>query len=301
MKAQENQSPTRANARDAHADGVETPRAGSERNASAGGSDATLAEAVAGVIALMVRLRDPERGCPWDQQQTFASIAPFTIEEAYEVAEAINRGDMPALKEELGDLLFQVVFHARLGEEAGQFDFAGIASALTAKMQERHPHVFGGAEMRDAQAQTEAWETQKAAKRAAKGASLLDDVPLALPALMRAEKLTKRATRIGFDWPDTDSVYDKLDEEIGELKEAQASGDKAAIQDEFGDVLFVMANLARKLGLDPEEALRQANAKFTRRFGHIEGALARAGKSGRQELEALEALWIEAKALEKKG
>lgn len=256
------------------------------------------------LVALMARLRDREHGCPWDAEQTFATIAPYTIEEAYEVAEAIDRHDMKALKEELGDLLFQVVFHARMAEEAGQFDFADVAEALTVKMTERHPHVFGERDMRTAEEQTRAWETLKAEERARKhagdGASLLDDVAMALPALMRAEKLTKRAARINFDWPSADQVLEKLEEELGELAEARDHHDHAALAEEMGDVLFVVANLARKLNVDPEEALRRANAKFTHRFQYIERKLAEQGRTGPQPLEHMEALWIEAKKIEKR-
>ncbi|HRE44147.1 MAG TPA: nucleoside triphosphate pyrophosphohydrolase [Terricaulis sp.] len=253
------------------------------------------------VLDVMARLRDPKRGCPWDIEQNFRTIAPYTIEEAYEVADAIERADLPSLKEELGDLLFQVAFHARMAEEQGAFDFADVAQALADKMIERHPHVFGAGDTRTADEQTVAWEAQKAEKRAANGApSLLHDVPMALPALMRAEKLTKRAARINFDWPTPEPIFDKLDEELAELKEARASGDQEHIAEEMGDILFVMANLARKLKVDPEEALRRANAKFTKRFQFIEARLAKAGKSGAQPLDEMEALWLEAKRVEKK-
>jgi MazG family protein len=254
------------------------------------------------VLDVMARLRDRENGCPWDIEQNFATIAPYTIEEAYEVADAIERHDLPALKEELGDLLFQVAFHARMAEERGAFDFADVAQALADKMIERHPHVFSEAgDGRSAEQQTVAWETLKAEKRAAKGVtSLLDDVAMALPALMRAEKLTKRAARINFDWPTPEPVLEKLEEELTELKEARASGDQEHIAEEMGDILFVMANLARKLNVDPEEALRRANAKFTRRFQYIERALAEQGRTGLQPLDDMEALWVEAKRVEKK-
>ncbi|MEQ1617523.1 MAG: nucleoside triphosphate pyrophosphohydrolase [Terricaulis sp.] len=252
------------------------------------------------VLDVMARLRTPGAGCPWDLEQNFATIAPYTIEEAYEVADAIERGNMPALKEELGDLLFQVAFHARMAEEAGAFDFADVAQALADKMIERHPHVFGTeGDGRTAEQQTAAWETLKAEKRAAMGASLLDDVPMALPALMRAEKLTKRAARINFDWPTPDEVLAKLDEELAELAEARAQGDQEALAEEMGDLLFVMANLARKLKVDPEEALRRANAKFTRRFQHIERRLVEQGRAGPQPLDDMEALWVEAKSMER--
>jgi MazG family protein len=252
------------------------------------------------VLDVMARLRDRAHGCPWDIEQNFATIAPYTIEEAYEVADAIERNDMGALKEELGDLLFQVAFHARMAEEQGAFDFADVAQALADKMIERHPHVFADKVERTAAQQTVAWETLKAEKRAAKGAaSLLDDVAMALPALMRAEKLTKRAARINFDWPTSTEVLAKLDEELAELKAAEASGDQEHVTEEMGDVLFVMANLARKLKVDPEEALRRANAKFTRRFQYIESRLAEQGRSGPQPLDDMEALWLEAKRAEK--
>lgn len=255
------------------------------------------------MLNVMARLRDPQRGCPWDIEQNFATIAPYTIEEAYEVADAIERQDMPALKEELGDLLFQVAFHARMAEELGAFDFADVAQALADKMIERHPHVFAEAgDGRTAAQQTVAWETLKAEKRAAQGApSLLHDVPMALPALMRAEKLTKRAARINFDWPTPEPVLEKLEEELAELKEARASGDQEHIAEEMGDILFVMANLARKLKVDPEEALRRANAKFTRRFQYIETKLAEQGRTGPQPLDDMEALWLEAKQAEKRS
>jgi len=259
------------------------------------------AAATQAVLNVMARLRDPKHGCPWDVEQTFRTIAPYTIEEAYEVADAIERADMPALKEELGDLLFQVAFHARMAEEQGAFDFADVAQALADKMIERHPHVFGEKVERTAEEQTVAWETLKAEKRAAKGVtSLLDDVAMALPALQRAEKLTKRAARINFDWPSSAEVLAKLDEELAELKAAEASGDQDHIAEEMGDILFVMANLARKLKVDPEDALRRANAKFTRRFQYIERALAEAGRTGPQPLDDMEALWLEAKRAEKR-
>ncbi len=260
------------------------------------------AASIQAVLDVMTQLRNPNGGCPWDIEQNFATIAPYTIEEAYEVADAIERNDMPALKEELGDLLFQVAFHARMAEEQGAFDFADVAQALADKMIERHPHVFSEAgDGRSAEQQTVAWETLKAEKRAAKGAaSLLDDVAMALPALQRAEKLTKRAARINFDWPTPEPVLEKLEEELAELKEARASGDQEHIAEEMGDILFVMANLARKLKVDPEEALRRANAKFTRRFQYIEAKLAEQGRTGPQPLDDMETLWLEAKRAEKR-
>lgn len=259
------------------------------------------AAAMQAVLDVMARLRDPERGCPWDVEQNFATIAPYTIEEAYEVADAIQRDDLKALKEELGDLLFQVAFHARMAEEQGAFDFADVAQALADKMIERHPHVFSDAgDGRTAEQQTVAWEALKAEKRAASGASLLDDVAMALPALMRAEKLTKRAARINFDWPTPDEVLEKLEEELAELHDARLREDHDALTEELGDILFVMANLARKLKVDPEEALRRANAKFTRRFQYIETKLAEQGRTGPQPLDDMEALWLEAKQAEKR-
>ena len=256
-----------------------------------------LAKAVAELLGVMRTLRDPVAGCPWDVEQTFATIAPYTIEEAYEVADAIQRGSMPALREELGDLLFQVVFHARMAEERSEFTFVDVVESLSAKMIERHPHVFADAAGRTAAVQKDAWETMKAEKRAQGGAGLLDDVPLALPALMRAEKLAKRAARVGFDWPTPDEVLKKLDEELGELAQARANNDAANIAEEMGDILFVMANLARKLGVDPEEALRQANAKFERRFGFVEREMKARG--GDHTLDEMEAIWVEAKRAER--
>ena len=253
--------------------------------------------ALAALLALMARLRDRDGGCPWDAEQSFATIAPYTIEEAYEVADAIARGDRSDLREELGDLLFQVVFHARIAEEEGAFAFADVAEAITRKMVARHPHVFGDATAHDAAR----WEDMKASERAAKAkGGLLDDVPLALPALLRAAKLQKRAARIGFDWPDLLPVLDKLEEEIGELKAEIAAGSpKDRLEDELGDVLFVIANIGRHLGVEAETALRSTNAKFERRFRHIEARLAERGLDGRQPLDLLDALWDEAKAAEK--
>jgi MazG family protein len=257
------------------------------------------------LLAVMAALRAPGTGCPWDLEQTFATIAPYTIEEAYEVAEAIATGDRASLKEELGDLLFQTVFHARMAEEEGAFTFAEVAEALSDKMVRRHPHVFGGAQIADADAQTEHWEQAKAAERARKLAadpSVLADVPQALPALMRAEKLTKRAARVGFDWPDLGPVFDKLAEEVDETREALASGDADRIEDEIGDMLFVLANLARKAKVDPEAALRRANAKFERRFRWIEQTLAAQGRGPAQsDLAEMDRLWGEAKRVERGG
>ena len=254
------------------------------------------------LIGIMARLRDPETGCPWDVEQTFATIAPYTIEEAYEVAEAIERGEMGELKEELGDLLLQVVYHARMAEELQAFDFAAVAEAVADKMVRRHPHVFGADEVKDAAVQTVRWEAIKAEERAAKGQakSALDGIPVALPALVRAAKLTRRAARVGFDWPSAAEVLAKAREEIGELEAEIAAGDIEKAREELGDLLFVCANLARKLDADPEQVLRAANAKFTRRFNHIEARLAEQGRTPDQsDLAEMDRLWDEAKARER--
>jgi len=256
------------------------------------------------LIAIMARLRDPVIGCPWDQQQTFATIAPYTVEEAYEVADAIERGDLDDLKDELGDLLLQVVFHARIAEEQGSFAFDDVAAAICDKMVRRHPHVFGDAAFDSVAAQSAAWEDIKSVERQRKGRakSILDDVPTGLPALTRAVKLSKRVARVGFVWPTTQGVLDKLHEEIGELEHEILAGDLAKTRDELGDLLFVCANLGRDLGIDPEDALRAANAKFSRRFQFIEGALEAKGSSpDRSTLEEMESLWAEAKADEKRN
>jgi ATP diphosphatase len=248
------------------------------------------------LINVMAALRHPETGCPWDKEQDFASIAPYTIEEAYEVQSAIEAGDPAQLKDELGDLLFQVVYHARLAEERGWFNFDDVADGITAKMVRRHPHVFGDAAARDAAAQTGAWEAQKAAERGAQ-AGVLDGVASALPALARAQKLTARAARVKFDWPDANAVLDKLDEETAELRAELPNADPARLADELGDMLFVLANLARKLGQNAEACLAGANAKFTRRFGFIEAALAAEGRTPAQSsLAEMDALWSQAKA-----
>lgn len=254
--------------------------------------------------AVMVRLRDPDGGCPWDVEQTFATIAPYTVEEAYEVADAIERGDMDDLKSELGDLLFQVVFHARMAEEAGDFAFDDVVQAIIDKLVRRHPHVFAEEAARGtAVAQKMRWEDIKAAERKARAqGGVLDDVPVGLPALTRAAKLTKRAGRVGFDWPSTDEVFDKLAEEVEELRAEIAAGDMAKAREEMGDLLFVVANLARKLDVEPEDALRAANAKFVRRFGFIEAALQQDGRTPEQStLEEMDRLWDAAKAAEKPG
>lgn len=265
------------------------------------GPTADAGAATLRLIAIMAALRDPVRGCPWDKEQSFATIAPFTIEEAYEVADAIARQDWPALKDELGDLLFQVVYYAQLGAEHGHFDFAAIATAIADKMVRRHPHVFGTESRADADAQTHAWEAQKQAERAARAETgVLDGVPTALPALTRALKLTRRAARVGFDWPTPEAVLEKLAEETKELQdEIVAGAPSERLADEVGDMLFVLANLARKLGLEPETCLRQANGKFERRFRAIEQALAAEGKSPSDAtLDEMEVLWTAAKRAE---
>jgi ATP diphosphatase len=249
------------------------------------------------LLNIMSRLRDPTRGCPWDVQQSFATIAPYTIEEAYEVADAIERDDLHALRDELGDLLFQVVFHAQMAQEQRAFDFDAVVTAICDKMERRHPHVFGDATIESAQAQTVAWEEHKRRERAAKHASVLADVPVALPALTRANKLGKRAAQVGFEWPDVNGALAKVEEEVRELKEEVAEGaDRAAIAAELGDVLFCIVNVCRYLGVDPEVALRATNAKFERRFGYVEDRLREQGRTPDQaSLEDMDKLWDEAK------
>jgi nucleoside triphosphate diphosphatase len=260
--------------------------------------------AIEALIALMARLRDPQHGCPWDREQTFASIAPYTIEEAYEVADAIARGEREPLREELGDLLFQVVFHARMAEERGWFDFAAVAESIHDKLVRRHPHVFAGAATESGALGRE-WEAHKAREREQAAErrgdvvhATLDGVPLALPALMRAAKLGRRAARVGFDWPDTAGSRAKVEEELGELDAALVAGGAAspAVLDELGDLLFAVVNLSRHLGLDAEGALRAANAKFERRFRRMEQlATQRSLTLARLSLEEWDALWREAK------
>ncbi|MES3028063.1 MAG: nucleoside triphosphate pyrophosphohydrolase [Pseudomonadota bacterium] len=256
------------------------------------------------LIAIMARLRDPQTGCAWDLEQNFATIAPYTVEEAYEVADAIERGDLSDLREELGDLLLQVVFHSRMGEEQGAFAFDDVANAISEKMIRRHPHVFGPESQRTSAEQTHAWEVIKAQERTTKGKnkSLLDDVPTGLPALTRAVKLTARAARVGFDWPDVSFIFDKLREETAELAAEIEADNKAKMRDELGDILFVCANLARKLDIEPEDALRSTNAKFARRFQFIEAELAARGKTpADSDLAEMDVLWDAAKAAEKAG
>lgn len=295
----------------------------------------SAADALQRLLEIMAALRTPGTGCPWDLEQTFETIAPYTIEEAYEVADAIFRRDLADLKDELGDLLLQVVYHARIAEEAGAFQFADVAEAVNAKMIRRHPHVFGSPEERAAGAQPDFWRRIKAEERASKaaerarlssgsqtmpsahGSQLLSDVPVGLPSLTRAIKLQDKAAKVGFDWPDLAPVFAKMREEIAELEEvafANAASDSPAssgrlpegesgeaIEEELGDMLFVMANIARHLKLDPEMALRKANDKFTRRFAYIEQRLATMGKTPDQSsLEEMDALWDEIRAQDKR-
>ena len=253
------------------------------------------------LIEIMAALRTPGSGCPWDLEQDFASIAPYTLEEAYEVADAIARGDLDDLRDELGDLLLQVVFHSRMAQEAGLFDFDQVAQGIGDKMVRRHPHVFGDHSYGSVENQIAGWEAIKAAERAAKArGGVLDDVSAGLPALTRALKLTKRAARVGFDWPSTAEVFEKLQEEIAELEAEVDAGDTAKARAELGDVLFVVANLARKLDVEPEDALRATNAKFSRRFAYVEAELAKIGKTPEQsDLAEMDALWNQARAADK--
>ena len=253
------------------------------------------------LLAIMTRLRDPQSGCPWDRKQSFSSIAPYTIEEAYEVADAIERHDLHDLKSELGDLLFQVVFHAQLAREEQAFDFDDVVDAISEKLERRHPHVFGTASIASAEEQNVAWEAHKRKEREDKraDASALDDVPHALPALTRAAKLGKRASSVGFDWPDVDGVLAKVEEEIKELRDARRSGSREEAQAELGDLLFSIVNLGRHLGADPETALRTTNAKFERRFRYVESELRKLGKRPQEAtLEEMDSLWNQAKTRE---
>ena len=255
------------------------------------------------LLDIMAALRHPTTGCPWDIGQSFDSITPYTIEEAYEVADAIAKRDFIALPDELGDLLFQVVYYAQMAAEQKRFAFADIARAISDKMIRRHPHVFGAAAARDAAAQTAAWEIQKRAERAARAETgALAGIPVALPALTAALKITSRAARVGFDWPDAPAVLDKLDEEVAELRAELPAMDKARLTDEVGDLLFVLANLARKLDLDPEMCLRHANAKFTRRFTAVEANLAATGRTAADaSLAEMEAEWQAVKQQEREA
>jgi len=267
-----------------------------------GGSD--LKQDIDKLLDIMKRLRDPDGGCPWDIEQTFSTIAPHTIEEAYETADAIEQDDMPALKDELGDLLFQVVFHAQMASERGAFDFSDVVDNVSEKMIRRHPHVFGDALIDSPQAQTRAWEDIKAEERALKGhpdvdndTSALSGVIGALPALVRAQKLQRRAARVGFDWPEAKQVLDKIDEEINEIiAEMTDDPDPARLEDEIGDLLFVCTNLARKLDIEAETALRNGNRKFERRFRHMEAASEAQGlEFSSLDLSEMEKLWVNAK------
>lgn len=265
------------------------------------------------LLHLMARLRDPRHGCPWDLRQDYASIVPHTLEEAYEVADAIARRDFPQLRDELGDLLFQVVYYSQLGREDGHFDFAQVVDGITRKLVRRHPHVFPDGDLHgpldlprlDEATIKRRWEEIKAEERAEKAAapeqlSLLDDVPAALPALSRAAKLQKRAANVGFDWADATPVVAKIQEELDEVREAMANGQAAQVAEEVGDLLFVMVNLARHLQVDAEDALRQANAKFERRFRFIEEALKAQDRTPQEaSLEEMDALWDAAKVEEK--
>jgi ATP diphosphatase len=250
------------------------------------------------LLRIMERLRDPERGCPWDRQQDWTSIAPHTIEEAYELADAIGRADVDAVRDELGDVLFQVVFQARIAQERGLFDFEAVAATIADKLERRHPHVFGDATIESAEAQTHAWELHKRAERAARGqgTGALDGVTLGLPALSRAAKLGARAARVGFDWPDARSVLDKVREEVDELQHELAGSSVERAREELGDLLFALAQVSRHLGLDAEAALREANGKFERRFRHVEALLAREGRTPDDvDMARLETLWGVAK------
>ena len=267
-------------------------------------ADERARQAIARLLGIMRRLRDPSGGCPWDLAQDFASIAPYTIEEAYEVAEAIAHGEPRALESELGDLLFQVVFHAQMGAEKSWFDFAGVADAISNKLTERHPHVFADAQVASGADVNRAWEEHKARERAEKtrdAPSELADVPLALPSLARAAKLGKRAGRVGFDWPDASGVRAKMEEELREVDEVPA-GDEARRAEELGDLLFATANWSRHLGVDPEEALRLANAKFEKRFRAMEALAAKRGLVLKTlDAATWDALWNEVKSSGKTG
>ncbi|HVO21488.1 MAG TPA: nucleoside triphosphate pyrophosphohydrolase [Anaeromyxobacter sp.] len=261
------------------------------------------AEAIDKLLALMERLRGPS-GCPWDREQTLSSLRPYVLEETYEVLEAIDAGDVSEHREELGDLLLQIVFQAQLRREEGAFDFADVADAISGKLVSRHPHVFGDAEVKDAEGVLRQWAALKREEKKRKGAghSVLEGVPREMPALARADRLTEKASRIGFDWPDAGGARAKVDEELGELDDAVKEGDRAAIEHELGDVLFALANLGRKLSIPPEEALRGAIGRFLSRFGHLERQLASRGvPHGGATLAEMDALWEEAKSLEGQG
>lgn len=278
------------------------------------GAQPPHAQGIDRLLKIMQQLRDPESGCPWDLEQTFETVAPYTIEEAYEVADAIAQGNLTDIKAELGDLLLQVVFHAQMAQEQKAFDFDSVAHGISDKMIRRHPHVFGPQQKTpETEAVNQKWEDIKAEERAEKAAhtdeakpeSVLDDVPSALPALIRAVKLQKRAARVGFDWPDVDQVLDKIEEELAEFRSAiveakNGNGDIAAVLEELGDVMFVYANVARHLSICPEEALRKTNLKFTRRFQQIEAWLHADGRTPEQStLAEMDDLWNRAKKIEK--
>ena len=258
--------------------------------------------AIDDLLGLMARLRDPDNGCPWDVKQTYRSIVPHTLEEAHEVAEAIERDDLDALRDELGDLLFQVVFYAQIAREEGRFDFDDVARGITDKMIRRHPHVFGDTRYESLEAQTADWEAIKQAEKTAGPDSALDGVPVSLPALTRAVKLQKKASRVGFDWGAVLPVLDKIEEEVAELRVEIADGHLQRATDELGDVLFALANLGRHLKVDPEQALRGTNAKFDRRFREVERRLAELGKTPVEStLEEMDAIWDAIKTEEKRG
>lgn len=262
-----------------------------------------MSDSLRRLLDIMATLRDPGRGCPWDREQDFSTIAPYTIEEAYEVADAIEKQDIAGLRDELGDLLFQVVFHAQMAAEQGLFTFDDVAAGICDKMERRHPHVFGSERVDSAAAQTEAWEALKRKERAVRTAEagVLADVPTSLPALTRAVKLGKRASQAGFDWPDVAGVLDKIQEELDELRvEVESGADAARVSEEAGDLLFSVANLCRHAHQDPETALRQTNAKFERRFRHVETRLQQQGRVlADASLDEMDALWNEAKQLER--
>ena len=248
------------------------------------------------LLEIMQRLRDPENGCPWDVKQDFSTIAPYTIEEAYEVADAIARENIADLKDELGDLLFQVVFHAQMASEQGSFDFNDVHGSICDKMLRRHPHVFADVEIADAEHQTKVWEDYKTQERKQKGEhSLMDDIPAGMAELQRSVKLQKRAAKVGFDWPSAEPVMEKFDEELSEMREAMASGDHDAMEDELGDLLFVATNLARKLAIDPGTALRRSNAKFEQRFRAMEEAVGGHDGLESRDLDEMESLWQDIK------
>jgi nucleoside triphosphate diphosphatase len=250
------------------------------------------------LVDLMARLRDPDRGCPWDLEQTFSSLARYTLEEAYEVVDCLEREDLPALKEELGDLLLQVVFHSQIAREQGAFDFEAVVRGICDKLVRRHPHVFGDVRVGGAEEQSRLWEDQKLREREAAGKSVLDGLPRALPALPRAVKLGQRAAQLGFDWPSPDGARAKVGEELAELDAAARAGDQNEVAVELGDLLLAISSLARHLKVDPESALRAANGRFERRFRHVEE---RRRAAGAADLEQLEAWWLEAKDAERNG